>query len=356
MLSFRRIMSLRRGFTLVELLVVIAIIGVLVGLLLPAVQAAREAARTSACSNNLKQIGLGLHNYHATNGSFPAGSNNHRGINRGGFNDAHVGTIFFIMPFMEMTGIYDSIDEYSRGGSNRAIWDASAIRTGPNTGFLCPSAPDGTKTAHNNVSKCHYVFSRGDGMWHNQRPDSAEGASSKVDSRGMFTRDEKAIRDCTDGTSNTIAASEDLGLQDRTSRALKGGVRNGLIYNGGSARPSACLNGAVDSTDPSLMSGGAATDQWRGLILGDGRTANNGFTTTLPPNSRSCSWGNTSSNWGSYAPSSEHRGGVNTLFVDGSTRFINDNIFTGTLNSLQVTSGKSPYGVWGAMGTPKGGD
>ncbi|NBQ26080.1 MAG: DUF1559 domain-containing protein, partial [Verrucomicrobia bacterium] len=66
--------------------------------------------------------------------------------------------------------------------------------------------------------------------------------------------------------------------------------------------------------------------------------------------------GNASDAWGSYAPTSEHPGGVTALFVDGSTRFIENNINTGNLTSTQVTSGPSPYGVWGAFGTPSGGD
>jgi prepilin-type N-terminal cleavage/methylation domain-containing protein/prepilin-type processing-associated H-X9-DG protein len=96
----------RFGFTLVELLVVIAIIGVLVALLLPAVQAAREAARRTKCNNNLKQIGLALHNYHDTNKAFPAGSWT------GGTSNARKQTMLCaILPFIEQSGLYDQIDQ-----------------------------------------------------------------------------------------------------------------------------------------------------------------------------------------------------------------------------------------------------
>ena len=92
------------GFTLVELLVVIAIIGILVALLLPAIQAAREAARRTQCNNNLKQIGVALHNYHDTNKVFPAGY-----INRNPTGDPDWGWAVFIMPFMEMDAAVPAI-------------------------------------------------------------------------------------------------------------------------------------------------------------------------------------------------------------------------------------------------------
>lgn len=344
------------GFTLIELLVVIAIIGVLVGLLLPAVQQARAAARRASCQSKLRQIGLALHNYNDANKRFPAGSDQYEGLTWGGYdNGAHVSAMFYIMPYLELTAMHDGIASYAKGGTNRAIWNAPALSAGPVSSVLCPSALDLYDTPYSNASKCNYMFSRGDGMWHNQRPDSAEGANSKVDSRGVFTRSSKQVKDITDGMSNTIAVSEDLAVE-QGSLFLHGGVRNGYIYNGGNARPSACLNAPVSGTNALQMDAGAVTGCWRGLILGDGRTANNGFTTTLPPNSRSCQYGNGNNSWGSFAPSSNHADGVNILMMDGATQFINDSINYGNPSLHQVTSGPSPYGVWGALGTPQGGE
>ena len=97
----------RAGFTLVELLVVIAIIGILIALLLPAVQAAREAARRAQCTNNLKQFGLAVHNYHDTYGSFPMGwmiDTSHSG------NPSGWGWQVYLMPFMEQGTLFDAMD------------------------------------------------------------------------------------------------------------------------------------------------------------------------------------------------------------------------------------------------------
>src|SRR6478735_3653731 len=104
-------LRLRRAFTLVELLVVIAIIGVLVALLLPAVQSAREAARRMQCSNNLRQIGLGLHNFHDTNGCLPAGaitsSTKPPGVKFSVPNNKLHGWAIFIYPQIEQKALYD---------------------------------------------------------------------------------------------------------------------------------------------------------------------------------------------------------------------------------------------------------
>jgi prepilin-type N-terminal cleavage/methylation domain-containing protein len=102
----------RCGFTLVELLVVIAIIGILVALLLPAVQAAREAARRATCLNHLKQIGIGLHNFHDAHSSLPPGW-----ISRAG-NEAEWGWAAFILPFVEQEPLYSQLKV-----SDRRLWD-----------------------------------------------------------------------------------------------------------------------------------------------------------------------------------------------------------------------------------------
>lgn len=123
-----------RGFTLIELLVVIAIIGILVGLLLPAVQAAREAARRMSCQNNLKQLGLSLHNYHDTNRRFPIGADS---INCLSWRVR-------ILPFIELSNLYQ------RFSFDAGIWNGGPNREGPNKlvhalnkipVFNCPSVP-----------------------------------------------------------------------------------------------------------------------------------------------------------------------------------------------------------------------
>jgi len=133
----------QRGFTLIELLVVIAIIGVLIALLLPAVQAAREAARRAQCTNNLKQIGLALHNYESSNGSFPLGGVN---IGTGGAGWAGqsntLGWRSLVLPYMEATTISNSINfsvtmnnNAVDGGAGYTVW-VTVINT-----WLCPSDP-----------------------------------------------------------------------------------------------------------------------------------------------------------------------------------------------------------------------
>ncbi|MDD3588649.1 MAG: DUF1559 domain-containing protein [Thermoguttaceae bacterium] len=163
----------RKGFTLVELLVVIAIIGILIGLLLPAVQAAREAARRMQCTNNMKQLGLAMHNYHDTNGVFPPGNTffNERnsanpltgtglGCEAGGVYHGMMGWPAFILPQMEGAALYESIDftrraytnycvhanAYGHSTSNPTCGDSVNSEAGSNapSGFRCPSVPKGT--------------------------------------------------------------------------------------------------------------------------------------------------------------------------------------------------------------------
>lgn len=354
----------RSGFTLVELLVVIAIIGVLVGLLLPAVQAAREAARRMQCSNNMKQLGLAIHNYHSAYDQLPVGATHFQGYTGGYVDYPHVSASIFLMPFLEMDNLYQGIERDARvAAPGSSVWTSPTLQAaGPQSAFLCPSAANATNTEYSTVSKCLYVFSTGDAMWHNNRTDAQEGGTtSKIDSRSMFInaletsmrRSRRGFRDCLDGLSNTIAMSEVTGAP-RDQALVKGdiGLFSGL-YNGSSAIPAGCLTVPMTSDRLQYQTG---IDCWRGLILGDGRAANNRFTTTLSPNSPSCAYSNSNYTWGTFAPTSQHQGGVQALMFDGSVRFVTDSIDAGNLNAVQVNAGASPYGIWGAMGSPQGGE
>jgi prepilin-type N-terminal cleavage/methylation domain-containing protein len=137
--------SRKSGFTLVELLVVITIIGILIALLLPAVQAAREAARRMQCSNNFKQVGLALHNYHSVKGCFPAGDYYYV-YSTPSSTSFCFGWSTYLLPYMEQEGLYNNIDfggqwgyatstlKSGQGMSNLAV-SATII-----PGYLCPSA------------------------------------------------------------------------------------------------------------------------------------------------------------------------------------------------------------------------
>jgi len=148
----------RHGFTLIELLVVIAIIGVLVGLLLPAVQQAREAARRSQCSNNLKQLSLGIHNYHAANGKFPLAfwaSDAYRN----GMTDATYGQgiswVAAILPFIEQEPLHSQIDFDIAGISTASDPNRSLSVNNPLTELFCSSNPSQTDRRTSTSNAAH---------------------------------------------------------------------------------------------------------------------------------------------------------------------------------------------------------
>ena len=212
----------RHGFTLIELLVVIAIIGVLVGLLLPAVQQAREAARRSACSNNMKQIGLALHNYaHANREYLPTGwvSEDHHGDEGLGW-----GWSSQLLPFMEQQMIYDGIDFSASIGSHAAATKTAVIGT-----FLCPSDAGSSAPlfAIGDVAGCDeespdasagsdsYGMSNYVGMFgseHMEHDHGGGGGHSGLepdDGNGVFYANSRVpFRHITDGLSKTIAVGE----------------------------------------------------------------------------------------------------------------------------------------------------
>ena len=358
----------RQGFTLVELLVVIAIIGILIGLLLPAVQAAREAARRMQCTNNLKQIGLAVQNYHDTNNALPAaramlGESGY--IHNGGKKPAGgpFGTVIFLMPFMEQNAVYTEMLGYCAATHNPHLqhpWvDASPNYPVMGTtidGFLCPSDGNGRSksTDGHATGRLNYMSCRGDSMWNNNRhPDDEGSAAAKTANRGVFRIGEfPSMSVVTDGTSNTVIFSECCSAAQSGGREIKGQLVSGLssMYNGNSF-PGPCLavkNGTQLDRD-------ATTASWRGQRWADGQILVSGFNTVLPPNSPNCSYGGDSV-WGVASAQSNHSGGVNACMLDGSVRFVSDTIDCGDSWANAVVSGASPYGVWGAMGSAQGGE
>lgn len=351
----------KHGFTLVELLVVIAIIGILMALLLPAVQAAREAARRSQCVNNLKQFGLALQNYHDINRAFP--------IRQGGTDCASNGNclrasaFIGLLPFVEQQAAYDVIRAGGYGAPPygppaNTLWYGWEIQV---PGFLCPSDDRGTPSPVPNPTlggastfgEVNYAFSHGDTI-------SLNGQSTS--NRGMFAYSNSVrISEIKDGLSNTIAMSERLRTSYSSggsqSQSVKLGAATTSFITGTypQASPGQCLtvaNGPNYAT-PSTTSG------LFGTMWSDGTVRRCGFTTVLPPNAPSCvSADNTGSTNGSgiISPTSNHPAGVNGLMADGSVRFVNESINTGNLGLSEVSSGPSPYGVWGAMGTKSGGE
>jgi len=140
---------------------------------------------------------------------------------------------------------------------------------------------------------------------------------------------------------------------DHLEKSIRGGLSVADTLYNGNVIPGNCIINGYDSNDRNMVK--TPSDTWRGTFWYDNRAASAGFTANIPPNSVACIWSN-SWPWIAGGVSSYHSGGSNVGMMDGSVRFVSETIDCGNVNAPQVTSGKSPYGVWGGMSTPQGGE
>ena len=354
----------RKGFTLIELLVVIAIIAILVSLLLPAVQQAREAARKAQCQNNLKQIGLAMHNYHSTYKTFPSASGGtQNSLGWGHHNANRLAWTVPLLPYLDQTALWASISNPSpRGGSNPNFPSMGPQPWFGNYDFwkvqvpalLCPS--DGAQPS-GNQAETNYVVCYGDNGNGNG---NEQHNGSHPDNRGIFGRRIwRAVRHVRDGTSNTILLSEcgrfdgQNTFQSRIARQASGSMKD--CHDDPIAN---CLDVVSDPANPGFYNSGVTDWVNRGDRWNDGAATYTGFNTVLPPNGPSCMENDDDSQDSVVSAGSYHSGGVQAALADGSVRFISETIDTGDLRNGagEQNGGKSRLGTWGALGTRAAGD
>lgn len=346
-----------RGFTLVELLVVIAVIGVLVGLLLPAVQAAREAARRMQCGNNLKQLGLALHNYESTHRVLPA-VYSHGSSLVGNFSAQAQ-----LLPFVEQGNVQDLLDfrlDLTVGccpGDLREPFIAPA-RTALSL-FRCPSDP-GPDTYDVRTGNRGGATGRIDVYaGNNYHMNGGTGLGTNYDARArtdgiIWANAAVRFRDILDGLSNTAAFSESLrGLPDQRPENPTGNFARRRIWinvpcvwhsNAAPPNPPGLANGYQPPYHPSdfeaatlPISRGWGGQRGAGWI--SGREYYTAYNHYHDPNSNVPDMGTCGN--GIFGARSEHPGGVNVAMCDGSVRFVSENV------NLEI---------WRALGTRAGGE
>jgi prepilin-type N-terminal cleavage/methylation domain-containing protein/prepilin-type processing-associated H-X9-DG protein len=352
------------GFTLIELLVVIAIIAVLISLLLPAVQSAREAARRAQCVNNMKQIGLAVHNYVSANEAIPPSAT----LNRANPFYQDQGVLCRILSFLEQQQVFNSINynvgvrgtspgqPWNEAPMDESVWagDWGRINATANVtyvaAFLCPS--DANNGGNNSffingerklISTTNFYWNVGTARFFSNGqvngPSYSPGAADNSQLGGAACAGRVIkMASFTDGTSNTAIMSESV--QSSNGAQLDG---LGMVYDGPTWNQ--FLNQGTPASPPDWLAAQACQNAnrpnqaywWKGEFALSG--GHNIYSHTQTPNRRSCYWLGVdsypgTSSWQDFAgatqtmvaASSAHPGGVNVLFMDGSVRFIKNSV------------------------------